>query len=117
MRVKLRSQNMILKEEARASVERRLRFVLGRFASRINRVTVDLAKLNWPEREGGTFCRIVVGLVRSSRIRVEDTDTDLREVVARATERLGQMVRRELERQHEERKERSAPIRRQRCGS
>ena len=46
-------------------------------------------------------CRIIVTLIPSGSIRVEDTDSDLYAVVARAADRLARAVGRELERRRE----------------
>jgi ribosome-associated translation inhibitor RaiA len=102
MRLHLRSQNLPISQELRGSVERRLRFVLGRFGSRISRVTVHLAELIGPDGVTGKRCRILVHLLNSGRFSVEDTDSDLAAVVNRAMDRVSQSVRRELERQNEE---------------
>jgi putative sigma-54 modulation protein len=108
MRLQMYSQNLAISQELRGSVERRLRFVLGRFASRISRVTVQLAELIGPGGVTGKRCRILVRLLKSGRFSVEDTDPDLEAVVNRAMERVSQSVRRALERQHEEQGRESA---------
>jgi ribosome-associated translation inhibitor RaiA len=101
MQLQMRSQNVIISQEMRGSIERRLRFVLGRFGSRIGRVTVHLAELSSLNGTTGMRCRIVVHLLGSGRFSVEDTDPDLSAVVIRAMDRVGHSVRRELEWQHE----------------
>ena len=100
MRLEIRSQDLEIGQGLRGSIERRLRFVLGRFGTRIARVTVYLTDLNGPRGGMDKRCRIVVRLVRAGQVFVEDTDTDLGAVVDRATDRVGQAVRRELERRH-----------------
>jgi ribosomal subunit interface protein len=101
MQLRMRSQNLTISEEMRGSIERRLRFVLGRFGSRIGRVTVLLGEPIGPHGTTGKRCRIVVRLLSSGRVSFEDTDPDLGAAVNRAIDRVGQSVRRELERQHE----------------
>jgi len=100
MQLEIRSQDLEIDQEFRGSIERRLRFVLGRFGTHIGRVTVHLADLNGPRGGRDKRCRIVVRLVRTGQVFVEDTDTDLGAVVDRATDRVGQSVRRELERRN-----------------
>ena len=100
MRLAIRSQDLDIGQRLRGSIERRLRFVLGRFGTRIGSVTVHLADLNGPRGGLDKRCRIVVRLVRAGQVFVEDTDADLGAVVDRATDRVGQAVRRELERRH-----------------
>lgn len=106
MRVDIRNQHLQLDQGMQSSIERRLRFLLGRFGERISRVTVYLSDLNGPHGGLGKHCRIVVRLVRSGQIVVEDTDTDLGAVVERTADRVGKTVRRELER----RRDRMAPL-------
>ena len=98
MRLEVRSQNAEISEVSRSLIERRLRFVLGRFASRIRRVTVHM---NGSHGSADKRCRIVVRLVRSGQICVEGSDTDADAVVKRTTDRVGQLVSRELRRQRE----------------
>jgi ribosome hibernation promoting factor len=101
MRLELRSRDVQLGKPLRDSVERRLRFVLGRFASRISRVTVYLWAQGTQHRDAATGCRIVVRLSRKSKVRIEDTGKDLDTVANRAVDRAGESVRRELERLRE----------------
>jgi hypothetical protein len=101
MRLEVRSQNLKAAQEWRGFIQRSLRFVLGRFARRIGRVTVYLEEVDVPNRSAMQRCRIVVRLLRSSPISIEDTDQDLGAVVHQILHRAGQSVRRELERQHE----------------
>ena len=101
MRLEIRSQDLEIDPGLRGYIERRLRFVLGRFSIRIARVTVYLADVNGPRGGMDKRCRIVVRLVRAGQVFVEDTDTDVGAVVDRATDRVGQSVRRELERRRE----------------
>ena len=100
MRLEIRSQAIDIGQELRATIERRLRFVLGRFGTHIGSVQVHLADLNGPRGGMDKRCRIVVRLVRAGQVFVEDTDNDLGAVVDRATDRVGQSVSRELERRH-----------------
>jgi hypothetical protein len=88
--------------ELRASIQRRLWFVLGRFGRRIGRVTVDLAEQESSNRTRAKRCRIVLRLIRSGKFCVEEIGTDLVDVAERAMHRVGQLVRREIERQREE---------------
>jgi ribosomal subunit interface protein len=107
MHLKVRGLNLRVRQELRTSVERRLWFALGRFARRIGRVTVELMEEEGPDRARVKRCRVIVNFVRSSQFCVEETGTDLVAVVERATHRVGQQVRREIERQRDE-SERSA---------
>ncbi|MDZ4782485.1 MAG: HPF/RaiA family ribosome-associated protein [Planctomycetia bacterium] len=101
MRLEIRSQDLVVGEEWRGYIDRRLRFVLGRFGNRIGCVKACLADLNGPRGGMDKRCRIVVHLPRSGVVIVEDTDGDIGSVVDRAADRAGQAVRRELERRRE----------------
>jgi len=101
MQLEIRSQGLEIDQGLRGSIERRFRFVLGRFGTRIGRVMVYLADVNGPRGGLDKRCRIVVRLLRAGQVFVEDTDSDLGAVVDRATDRLGLSVRRELERRRE----------------
>ena len=101
MQLDIRSQGLDIGQDLRGHIERRLRFVLSRFGDRIGRVTVYLADLNGPRGGIDKRCRIVVRLLRSGQVFVEDTDSDLEAVVDRAADRVAQSVRRQLERRRE----------------
>jgi putative sigma-54 modulation protein len=101
MRLEIRSRDVEIGQELRGSIERRLRFLLGRFGTRVGRVTVYLAELDGPRGGIDKRCRIVVRLVHSGQILVEYADTDLGAALERAADRVGQSVGRELERRRE----------------
>ena len=103
MQLDIRSQGLDISQGLRGQIERRLRFVLGRFVNRVSRVTVHLADLNGPRGGIDKRCRVVVRLLRSGQVFVEDVDADLEAVVDRATDRVRQSVRRVLERRRERR--------------
>jgi putative sigma-54 modulation protein len=102
MRVRIRRRNLEVSSELRRFIERRLRFVLGRFGSRIGHATVHLAECKSAQGAMGKRCRIVVRLLRSGEVSIDDTDEDLGAAVNRAMERVGSSVRRKLERQRNE---------------
>jgi putative sigma-54 modulation protein len=99
MRMEIRSQSRV-SIKLRGSIERRLRFVLARFGSRVNRVTVRLAEVNGARGEAAKLCKVVVQLVPRGMVCVEETDTDFQTVADRATGRVGRAVGRELERRN-----------------
>lgn len=101
MRLEVRSGDLDVAEVVKGSLERRLRFVLGRFGNQIGRVTVHLTETNGSQVKAGYRCRIVAHVRAAGRILVEDTDTDLGAVVNRAVDRVGQVVVRELARRDE----------------
>lgn len=101
MRLEIRSQNLAIDPALQDHIERRLRFVLGRFSPRIDRVTVHLADMNGPRGGVEKRCRIVALLGRAGRVVVEDTSPELTAAVHAAADRLGQSVRRQLDRRRD----------------
>jgi len=79
-------------------VKRRLGFALGQFGDRIGRVTVHLTDANAPWGAEDKRCRVVVEVLGHARVVVEDTDRDVHFAIDRAVDRVGQAVRRKLER-------------------
>src|SRR6516165_431011 len=99
MRMEIRSQNRV-SIKLRGSIKRRLRFVLGRFGNRVNRVTVRLVELHGAGPDAAKRCKIVVQLVPAGGVSLEETGVDFQTVADRATGRLGRSVHRELERRN-----------------
>jgi len=79
-------------------VERRLGFALGRFGDRIGRATVHLADVNGPRGGEDKRCWVVVDILGRGRVVVEDTDCDVQVAIDRMADRVGQAVRRKLDR-------------------
>lgn len=98
MLLEIRGENLEVSEWLRDHIERRVQFELARFSARISRVTICLADVNGSRSGVDKHCRIMVRLPQLGRIVVEDTDDDLAVVADRAVHRVGQAVRRELER-------------------
>jgi hypothetical protein len=97
MRMEIQSRNRV-SIKLRSSIERRLRFVLGRFAGRVSRVTVLLNELNGTDGKATKRCKIVIQFDTSAQVSVEDTDVDFQIAADRATGRVGQSVQHSLER-------------------
>ena len=100
MHMKIRGRNCV-SIKLRGSIERRLRFVLGRFEGRIGRVTVLFTEVNGALGKTVKQCKVVVQLVSSGEVCVEETDSTWQIVSDRATGRVGQAVQRALDRRHE----------------
>jgi putative sigma-54 modulation protein len=98
MQILLRARNVKVTQLLRAHVGERLGLALGRFAERIDKVTVHLMNAPPGRRSAEKRCRIAVGL-RPRPISVEDADVDLLVALDRATERISRSVARALERQ------------------
>jgi hypothetical protein len=96
MRLEIRNQGLELPAEARRAFERRLRFLLGRFGTRIGRVTVYLVDLGGTLGELKIGCRIVVRLAPFGQVRIEVAAVDLDTAVDWAARRLGPALQREF---------------------
>lgn len=83
-----------LAQALRGYIERRLRFVLGRFGGQVGEVTVRIA----PDGPGGHRCRVSAEAKPFGRVAAEETDCDLFAAVERATGRIGRLFGRELRR-------------------
>jgi hypothetical protein len=96
MRLEIRGGGLELCAAWQDSIRRRLGLALGRFGSRVGRVTVHLA--DTASRRGGadTRCRIVARLLPGGRVCVEVTDTDPNTALNRAAQRIGPAVGREF---------------------
>jgi len=99
MQLDIRRQGIEVDEPARARLQRRLEFALGRLGSHIMRVWVHLADESG-HRGGGIDkrCRILVRLQHLPDVLVEDRDSDLGVLIDRTVNRAGLAVRRELDR-------------------
>ena len=88
----------VLSEELRQFAERRLRFALSRFDSKIQRISLVLTDTNGPRGGVDKLCRITVSLRRANDVAISDEDADAATCIARAAERIGRAVARAIER-------------------
>ena len=79
-------------------IERRLRFALARFGSRIGKVFVFLQDHNGPKGGVDKFCRILVKTHGCGVVVATVADSDWAAAVDRATSRIGQAVARQVDR-------------------
>ena len=98
MRLEMRGVNFELADELVDHIERRLRFALGRFAARINRLTVHLTDVNGPRGGIDKRCRIAVALVPRGMVMIEGSGQDPFALISDAAKRARRSVRRALER-------------------
>lgn len=98
MRLEIRAQNIQLTDAIHAHVDRRMRFVFGRFSGRIGRVVVRVETSGGFSNGADKRCRIEVSVIPDRRLVVEDADFDLFTAIDRAAERAGRTVGRELTR-------------------
>jgi putative sigma-54 modulation protein len=98
MRLEMRGVNFELADALVDHIERRLRFALGRFAARINRLTVHLTDVNGPRGGIDKRCRIAVALVPRGMVMIEGSGQDPFALISDAAKRARRSVRRALER-------------------
>ncbi len=103
MRLQIRAKNFRLPEAVQEEMNRRIRFALGRFVGRISLVTVSLTDVNGPRRGMDKQCRLVVRLIPSGKVTIEEEHGDAATAVALAADRAGWNVGRELKRQRDTR--------------
>jgi putative sigma-54 modulation protein len=98
MWVTIHGQGLAVGGAERERVERRLGFALGRFGDRVGRVTVHLVDVSGPRGGVDKRCRVVVEVPGHGAVVVEEADADLNALIDRAADRIGQAVRRRLDR-------------------
>jgi len=101
MRIELRGPAGLLSDPLRDYAGRRLRFAVGRFATRIGWLTLRVVDVNGPRGGVDKECQIVVKLVPWGGLKIEERDLDLYVAVDRATGRLGRSLAREVERRRD----------------
>ncbi len=94
MQISTHTSNADLGDAVRSYVERRLRFALARFGSRVGEVTVRLGVAGRSE----SLCRISAEVLPFGRVDVEERGSDLFAAIDRATGRIGRLFGRELDR-------------------
>ena len=82
----------------RAYIQRRLRFALGRFVPRLERIVLRLADLNGPKGGEDKRCTVAVRLRPGREVFVTHAHRDVRAAVDLAAERAGSAVAREIAR-------------------
>lgn len=87
-------------------IERRLRFALSRFGSRIGKVFVFLHDQNGPKGGIDKLCRILVKTRGCGVVVATVADSDWVAAVDRATTRIGQSVARQVDRARDRHSER-----------
>lgn len=98
MTIDVRSRPFELTPALGGHVERRLRFALGRFSTRVETVRVRVEDANGPRGGIDKACRLRVRLRGAAPVRVEETDADVYVAIDRAALRLARGVARELDR-------------------
>ena len=109
MRILLRGLGIGPTPAIEERVERRLLFALGRFARRVDDITVRFEDLNGPRGGVDKVCRVEARLRPGGAVRVAERSEDLYTAIDRAADRIGRAVRRELDRRRKV--HRRAPLR------
>ncbi len=97
MHLDVRIQNNDLGAAVRNYVIRRLRFTMGRFASRVGRIVIRISDVNGVRGGIDQCCRVTAEILPSGRVVVEQVDADLFAAIDRACERVGQAFKRKVE--------------------
>jgi len=102
MKLELRSKGVPMTEGLRAFIERKLRFAMGRFAHRIQRVRVRLTDVNGPRGGEDIECHIRAHLGAAGSFSIHELERDTFAAVSRASERAHQQLARQLERKRKD---------------
>ncbi|MBU0945441.1 MAG: hypothetical protein KJ804_04850 [Proteobacteria bacterium] len=108
MKIIIKAHQLQLSRDTSTSMERRLRFALGRFGESIKEVTVRLTDLNGPKGGIDKECLIVVKLRKGGEVIVQGSGKDCNTTLNYCAGRVGRSVEREMNRN------RKAPIRKMR---
>jgi ribosome hibernation promoting factor len=98
MEVEVRIQGTDLADAVRSYANRRIRFALGRFASRVGRIIVRISDINGVRGGVDQWCHISAELPPSGRVVSDQVDADLFNAIDRASDRVGQAFTRKIQR-------------------
>jgi putative sigma-54 modulation protein len=98
MEIEIRIQGTDLAEAIRRYAGRRIRFALGRFASRVGRVTMRISDINGVRGGVDQCCHITADIAAKGQVVVDQVDADLFTAIDRASERIGEALKREIQR-------------------
>jgi hypothetical protein len=101
MRLDIRIRNGEPSGELRDSIDRHVRFALGRFGGRIQRTEVVMTDVNGPRGGSDQRCILKVVLPFAEPAVIDVTDSDALTAVARACERAARRVRDQVSRRRE----------------
>ncbi len=98
MELDIRIKDTDLADAVRTYAARRIRFALGRFASRIGRVVVRISDINGERGGVDQCCHISAEVLPGGKVVLQQIDADLFSAIDRASERAGQALRRDIQR-------------------
>lgn len=106
MLINLTLRKIVLDPQQDAWIKRRLQFALGRFASRIRRVSAIFSDVNGVRGGVDKECRLQISLHPHGEVVVADVDTSVEGAAANVSERAARTVARLIARLRETRTER-----------
>lgn len=98
MKIHVRSKQVTIDDDVRDYIERRFQLGLGRYSSRIFRVSVQIIDMNGPRGGADKACRVEVKFRSFGGVFVENTDSNLYSAVDRAADKAGRAVARVISR-------------------
>ncbi len=111
MEIRILARNISLTPDQSELIERRVRFELSRFSSRVRTLHVTLSDVNGPKGGSDVLCRIKVLLKGKGEVLSGDVDVSVPAAIANVADRAARAIARHLERQHDhERTSMSGPI-------
>lgn len=108
MEIEVRIQGTGLADAMRRYAARRIRFALGRFAPRVRRVAVRISDISVMRGGVDQCCHINVELLPKGQLVLDQVDSDLFGAIDRASERIGEALRRDLQRTQDARTRRES---------
>ena len=100
MQFEIRGRDISITEALRDHIERRLRFALDRFTTRIKQVHVTLVDLNGPRGGIDKCCKLAISLDRSSTIVVESHASEVYVAIDGVADKAAIYIGRRLKRPH-----------------
>ncbi len=105
MLISVTLRKMALNEQQQDWIERRIQFALGRFVSRIRRVSAIFSDINGARGGVDKKCRLRISLIPNGEVVVDDVDTSVEAAAANVSEKAARTVARLLERLRDTRPE------------
>ena len=99
MKIQTRVKGYRESKEINEYAERRLLFSLSRFSNRIESVTIRLEDINGPRGGVDQQCTLSIRFKQGGQLRVESMETDWRNAIDLAADRIGRSVARHIESQ------------------
>lgn len=97
MQIYIRQNHIHHSEALDNYIQRRLHFALGRFAHKIQSITIRLMDINGPRGGADKMCKMILKM-KDKLIPMEGLGSDFYAVVDSTTDRLRRQVQREVDR-------------------